>query len=73
MSENSDRIASMYKQLIKSEGGKNLLEWIEKTSNSRRKAAGKLEPVPSWGELKFADGLDEVKTHIQQMSGLNQI
>lgn len=73
MSERGDKIAAAYKQLAESSGGKLLLDWINESAPERRRNASRLEPTPAWGELKFADGLEEVKKHIIQMGSLTDI
>ena len=66
MSEKTDKLHAAYVQLSESEGGKHLLSWIEKTADDKRKNASKSQDT-AFGELKFADGLEEVATHIKQM------
>lgn len=73
MSEHTDQIGAAYRQLAESPGGRLLLEWINESVAARRKNASKSEPIPAWGELRFADGLEEVKTHIDQMCILPDI
>lgn len=70
MSEHTEQIAALYEQLATSAAGKHLIEWIEKTTKETREHAGKSEPTKAWGELRFADGMTEVLTHITQMRSM---
>lgn len=72
MSEKSEAVGALYQHGADSDFGKHLLNWIEETAAARRKRAGKSEPIPAWGELRFADGLDEVITHIMQMCSMTE-
>lgn len=73
MSDHADQVAALYKQLAQSEGGKHLIAWIEQRAKSKREQASKSEPIPAWGELRFADGLDDVRDHITQMANLDKL
>lgn len=70
MSDKTDKLSAAYLQMSETEGGKHLIDWIEKNANDiRRKAInGKTEY-----ELGRADGLEEVTQQINQMKGLPKI
>lgn len=59
--------SNAYKQLIKSEGGKRLEAWIKETANEKRKNASKSQDT-AYGDLRFADGIEYVLSHIKTMS-----
>ena len=72
MSEKTEKLAAAYESLANTEGGKNLMEWVEKSANKRRKDAGRSQDT-AYGELKFADGMEAVVERINQMRAMPKI
>jgi hypothetical protein len=68
----ADQLAKMYEEFSKSPVGLHLLSWIKETANTKRESAGRLEPIPAWGQLKLADGIEEVASHISSMQLLGK-
>lgn len=62
MSEKTEKLQSAYAQLLETEGGKHLMNWITTTADDTRRKAikGKTEY-----ELGRADGLEEVKEYAE--------
>lgn len=62
-----DQKRAAYKALLESEGGQLLVKWLnESVDRSRENAGGKSDPIPAWGELKFAEGMASVLRHMQR-------
>lgn len=72
MSQRTEQLAELYKNFVKTAVFTQLDSSLKAEAELRRRNASKLEPVQSWGELRFADGVEWVLTHIKSQQSLDK-